>query len=108
MSPTRREGFVDQALLLAEKPPGTGFPSSEEHCQGRWLPLLGPACLGWGSWQHPWDVQEGSAQPVPPAPVHCSVPADQVRGHCGAEGQDKPWSCRMAVPELGKGSGGWG
>lgn len=27
----------------------------------------------------------------------CRVPADQVCGHCGAEGQGKPWRWRMAV-----------
>lgn len=58
----------------------------------------------------PWDTHEGSAQPVPPVPVSCSVPAHQVRGHCRAEGQDKAWSCRMAVPSWARalGSGGDG
>lgn len=104
--PYATEAFTGQSLLIVEKPHGTGCLSSvwpEGDCRGRQLHrwLLRPACPGWGSWQHPQDLQDNSAQSRPPVLVSALVAESQLTRYVATAGQ-------RARTNSGDGQGCWG
>lgn len=100
MSPTPREGIAGQALLHAVKPHGTGFPS-----QGRWLPLLGPACLGWGSTLgHPGGLSTACA----PCAHQLQCPSPPGTWPLRGRGPGQSLELQDGCPQAGQGLWGLG